>query len=174
MESLLKLIAGNAGGPESGELASGGAPAFRKHTIKGRCGSFLRAFPLCRSQGHSVYITIGQTARHQPRSLAPQLSQPVPPVPASPAVKDAEQHPPESWTAGPGCHDVEEERVGKKGWGRLIFSALVKNQDWLCRLRRGYSRPASQLLVSFQAWRGKSSNACPVSAPSSKAQPFWL
>lgn len=94
------------------------------------------------------------------------------PLPVSPAVKDAEQHPPESCTAGPGCCDVAEERVGKKGWGRLVFSALMKNQDRLSRLRRGYLRPARRLLVSFQAWRGKSSNACPVSAPSSKAQPF--
>jgi len=95
------------------------------------------------------------------------------PLPASLAVKDADQSPPESCTTGPGGCDVSEERVGKKGWGRLVFSALMKNWDRLCRLSRGYSRPASQL-VSFQAWRGKSSNACPVSAPSSKAQPFWL
>lgn len=71
---------------------------------------------------------------------------------------------------------VMEERVGgkKKGWGRRIFSALMKNCGWFHRLRRGYARPASQLLVSFQALRGKSSNACPVSALGSKARPFWL
>lgn len=39
MEGLLKLIAGKAGGPESGELASGGTPAFEKHTIKGGVGA---------------------------------------------------------------------------------------------------------------------------------------
>lgn len=70
-------------------------------------------------------------------------------------------------------YDATEERVGKKGWGRLVFSAFVKNQDWLCRLGSGYSRPARQLRVSCQAWCGKSSDTSPVSAPSCKAQPFW-
>jgi len=69
--------------------------------------------------------------------------------------------------------DVMEERVEKKDWGRLVFSAFMKNQDLLCGLRRGYSRPASQLLVSCQTQCGKSSNTCLVSAPSSKARPFY-
>lgn len=89
-------------------------------------GASSARFHCAGSQGHSVYIRTGQTARHRSWSLAPVACAP---LLASPAVKDAEQHPPEHWTTGPGHHDIEEERVGKKRWGRLIFSALMKNRD---------------------------------------------
>lgn len=108
MEGLLKLIAGNVGGPESGELTSGGTPAFGKHAIKGGVGASSARFHRAGSRGHSVYIRIGQTARHRSWSLAPAACAP---LLASPAVRDAEQHPPESWTTG-------TVTLRRKGWGR--------------------------------------------------------
>lgn len=104
-------------------------------------------FPPCRSQGHSVYNWADSTspaAEPGTTALAARA-----PLPLSMAVKDAEQHPPQSCTPGPRRCDVMEERVGKKEWGRLIFSALMKKQDLLCRLRRGYSRPAANFLFLF-------------------------
>lgn len=154
-----------------GELTSTGMSALGKHGIEGKCGSFLGAVPPCQPQG--LFCLYQNWADRT--SLAWSLAlQPV--SPPGTASSDG------CWTASSRephrqarCCGVTEERVGgKKGWGRWIFSALMKNCDWFCRLRRGCSRPASQLLISFQAWRGKSSNACPVSTLSSKAQPFWL
>lgn len=104
-------------------------------------------FPPCRSQGHSVYNWADSTspaAEPGTTALAARA-----PLPLSMAVKDAEQHPPRSCTPGPRRCDVMEERVEKKEWGRLIFSALMKKRDLLCRLRRGYSRPAANFLFLF-------------------------
>lgn len=81
MEGLLKLIAGNAGGPKSGELSSGGTPAFGKHTIKGGVGAssarFHRAGPkdiVFISELGRQHVTGRGAWHHSTRSLYPPPS----------------------------------------------------------------------------------------------------
>lgn len=164
--SLWWLMAGNAG-ENSPAL---GCQRWENTVLRGSVGASSAWFHRASPEGFSVCIRTGQTGRHWPGAWHCSPC----PLPALPALMDAGQHPPESRTARPGAVASRRKGWGEKKDGGGGYFQLMKNCDWFRRLRRGCSRPVSQLLISFQAWRGKSSNACPVSALSSKARPFWL
>ena len=88
--------------------------------------NFLSAFPPCRSQGHSVYIRTGQTARHQPQSLAPQRSQPVPPSQHHWLWRMLTKVLQRAAPPGPGAVTSQRKGWGRKDGGDWYFQLLWK------------------------------------------------
>lgn len=88
-----------------------------------RCGSFLSVFPPYQSQGHSVYIRIQQTARHQPQSLAQHHLQPV----SLPGVAGCER----CWTAS--SRELRAVMSWRKGWGRKTGGGWYFQLSWKTR-----------------------------------------